>query len=410
MADRGVGSGQPRALFVLPRLLLQTGGLTKAWLERIRLFESHGWAVHVALLAPDPRAERTVATVRAEGRLPQGVVVHHFAREARNLRRLALIGLRPRHRDDQLAAWLDQVAGRDGALVFGDTPVTYSILARMRNPRVGIVYAIHLAHLSAEATRLPTREAIANGPLTKRFSELSQATIRAADRIVVLTEAQKADLQLRWGADLPVAVIPHCAHPVDVAPDTPYDPRLVVILGRLDRTKRWDTALRTMARVLRRVPDARLVVYGRGDDLERLQGIAEDLGITGSVTFAGYTSDPARALAEAACVLSTTRREGLPLTLLETLAVGTPVVVHDIRYGPAEVVRDGVDGFVVAVGDVKAASAAVVRLLTDPELRGRMSRSAREVTDRFSCQAHDSAWLALGREVHEQRGRRASSR
>ncbi len=227
--------------------------------------------------------------------------------------------------------------------------------------------------------------------------------MRAADRIVVLTDAQRQDFWLRWGTDLPVAVIAHCADPVEV-PDTPYDPRLVVVLGRLDYYKRWDHAIRIMAQVLRSVPDARLQIYGQGDDLDRLRAITEERGMTGSVTFAGYTTSPLEVMAGAACVISTTRREAMPLTLLETLAVGTPVVVYDIRYGPREIVRDGVDGFVVPAQDIKAAARAVVRLLTEPDLRDRMAHSAREVTTRFSRQAHDEAWLALGRDLYEQRG------
>jgi poly(glycerol-phosphate) alpha-glucosyltransferase len=103
-------------------------------------------------------------------------------------------------------------------------------------------------------------------------------------------------------------------------------------------------------------------------------------------------------------VIGTTRREAMPLTLLETLAVGTPVVVYDIRYGPAEIVRDGVDGFVVPAQDVAAAAEAVVRLLTEPDLRDQMSLNARHVIVRFSRQAHDDAWLALGHELYQQRG------
>ena len=89
-------------------------------------------------------------------------------------------------------------------------------------------------------------------------------------------------------------------------------------------------------------------------------------------------------MASAACVISTTRREAMPLTLLECLSVGTPVVVYDVRYGPREIVRDGVDGFLVPARDFRAAGAAVVRLLTEPDLRARMSESARTVSTRFS--------------------------
>jgi poly(glycerol-phosphate) alpha-glucosyltransferase len=306
-------------------------------------------------------------------------------------------------RAELIATWLDRVASEGGAVVFGDSPEAYSILALMVNPRVARAYVVHLAHLSAEATRLEGRRAIANGPMTSRFSRVSDTTIRAADRIVVLTDAQKQDFELRWGMELPIVVIPHCADRV-AAPGAPYDPRLVVVVGRLDYHKRWDDAIRTMAQVLRSVPDARLRIYGRGADLERLEAVAQERGVAESVTFAGYTTSPLKVMAGAACVISTTRREAMPLTLLEALAVGTPVVVYDVRYGPREIVRDGVDGFVVPVHDIRSAARAVVRLLTEPELRDRMSQSAREVTTRFSREAHDEAWLALGRDLFQQRG------
>jgi glycosyltransferase involved in cell wall biosynthesis len=394
---------QPRVVFVLHRLELRKGGLTKAWLGRVRLFASAGWSVHLALLSPDPEIDVTLRVLRGEGLLPGSVVVHHFTRDRRSMpRRVATRALR-RGRTELIATWLDRVASPGGAVVFADSPQAYSFLALMGNPQVVRVFVVHLAHLSAEATRLEGRRAIANGPMTKRFSEVSDATMRAADRIVVLTDAQKRDFQLRWGTDLPIAVIPHCADPVAV-PDAGYDPRLVVVVGRLDYYKRWDHAIRIMAQVLRSVPDARLRIYGQGEDLDRLRAVTAERGLTGSVTFAGYTTSPLEVMAGAACVISTTRREAMPLTLLETLAVGTPVVVYDIRYGPREIVRDGVDGFVVPAHDIKAAARAVVRLLTEPELRDRMSQSAREVTTRFSRQAHDQAWLALGRDLYEHRG------
>lgn len=396
-------------VFALHRLGLRTGGLTKAWLGRVRLFAAAGWSVHLALISDDPEIDETVRVLRLEGRLPESVEVHSFSRDRRGPPGRVSARLRhPWHpgQAKSVAAWLDRVASPDGALIFSDSPLGYPHLATMGNPRVARVYVVHLAHLSAEATRLATRSEIANGPLTKRWSAVSDEEIRAADRIVVLTDAQKEDFQLRWGTDLPVEVIPHPADPVNLRARVEYDPRLVVVLGRLDYYKRWDDAIRIMAKVVRQVPDARLEIHGAGDDLVRLHAVTDKLGMGRSVTFAGYTTDPLQTMAGAACVISTTRREAMPLTLLETLAVGTPVVVYDIRYGPAEIVRDGVDGFVVPAQDVKAASKAVVRLLTEPALRNQMSHDARQVTDRFSRQAHDHAWLTLGHDLYQQRGRK----
>ena len=78
--------------------------------------------------------------------------------------------------------------------------------------------------------------------------------MRAADRIVVLTEAQREDFLQRWGAELPVEVIAHHAEPPRPRGGTDFDPRLVVVIGRLDYHKRWDDAIRAMARVVRRSP------------------------------------------------------------------------------------------------------------------------------------------------------------
>lgn len=397
------------AVFVKHRLQLRAGGLTKAWLRRIRLYEGAGWSVHVALISPDPEIDETVRVLRREGQLPESVTVHHFSRDRRSVPHRLVARAVPAWRGSAIPPWLDRVVTGDSTVVFADSPVAYPLLASMRNPHVARVYVIHLAHLSTRATLLGNPRAIANGPMTMRFSEVTEQTMRAADRVVVLTEAQAEDFRLRWAPDLPVVVIPHCAEPVFVS-HGPYDPDLVLVIGRLDYFKRWDHAIRIMARVVKEVPSARLLIHGWGDDLERLQGITQELRMSDSVTFAGYTASPLEAMAGAACLIHTTRREAMPLTLLESLSVGTPVVTYDVRYGPREVVRDGVDGFVVPVRDVRAASAAVVRLLADPGLRGSMSRSAREVTQRFSRADHDRAWLALGSELAQQAtGRRGSA-
>jgi glycosyltransferase involved in cell wall biosynthesis len=155
--------------------------------------------------------------------------------------------------------------------------------------------------------------------------------------------------------------------------------------------------------VLAEVPDARMVVHGQGEDLPRLHHLAVELGISQRVEFPGYSTDPHTVMAGATCLLVTGRREAMPLTQLECLTVGTPVVVYDVRYGPAEIVRDGIDGCVVPEGDLQAAADSIVRLLLDPALRARMSASATQVTERFSRQEYVDGWLDLARGVHAER-------
>jgi glycosyltransferase involved in cell wall biosynthesis len=74
--------------------------------------------------------------------------------------------------------------------------------------------------------------------------------------------------------------------------------------------------------------------------------------------------------------------EGMGLVALEAMACGCPVIVT--THGPSEVVRDGIDGFVVPAGDAEAVRVALEKLYQDPELRQRMSQSAQEQAARYS--------------------------
>jgi poly(glycerol-phosphate) alpha-glucosyltransferase len=400
------------AVFFFGRVERAKGGLTKAVLMRASLFAAAGWSTHLALASDASDLSDVLAELQAAGRLHPEVVVHRFPVERSRLPRAfddrVRAGQRDGDRAEQLAAWLDWMISRDGAVVFVDSPMAVPILARMRDPRAGRVYVVHVPHLAQRAYRGVTAEQVARGPLTRRFLDRVDPYLAELDRIVTLTGAQRDDLVLRYGPSLPVAVIPHFAEPQPLQPLQPhpppgYDPRLVLAMGRLLPVKRFDDALQVMARVLAEVPDARLVVHGRGEDLPRLQRLAVELGISERVEFPGYTSDPHVAMARATCLLVTGRREAMPLTQLECLTVGTPVVVYDVRYGPSEIVRDGLDGFVVPEGDLEAAADSIVRLLLDPALRARMSASAMEVTERFSRQEYEDAWLDLARRVHDER-------
>ena len=405
------GPSKPMAVFLFGRVERAKGGLTKAVLLRASMFASSGWSSHLALVGDAPDLPEVLAELRAAGRLHPDVVVHRFPAERsrlpRHFARRMRAGQRARDRAEQVATWLDWMISGDGGVVFADSPMGVPVLARMRDPRAGRIYVIHIAHLAKRAYRGATAEQVARGPLTLRFRENVDPNLASLDRIVTLTQAQREDLVLRYGSSLPIATIPHFAEPPVVTrepmPPPGYDPRLVLGLGRLSSMKRFDHALRVMARVLAELPDARMVVHGRGDDLPRLQHLAVELGIAARVEFPGYTNDPHGAMARATCLLVTGRREAMPLTQLECLAAGTPVVVYDVRYGPAEIVRTGIDGFVVPEGDLEAAADAVVQLLRDPALRARMSASALEVTARYSRQAYERAWLDLASRVHAAR-------
>ena len=167
--------------------------------------------------------------------------------------------------------------------------------------------------------------------------------------------------------------------PVAVAvPELPSKPNLVLFLGRLEAKKGIYDLLDAVAGIRAAVPDVRLVCAGDGDRIG-VARYAERLGIADAVKFTGWVGPSGkRALLEhAAAFALPSYDEALPVSLLEAMSAGVPVVASPTG-GVGEVVADGVSGFLVAPGDKIGLERALRRLLIDRELAARMGKAARE--------------------------------
>lgn len=158
----------------------------------------------------------------------------------------------------------------------------------------------------------------------------------------------------------------------------------VVAMGRLIPDKRFDLALDAFALLPERHSNVGLLLLGEGPSRPELEAQARRLGLEKRVEFAGFVEKPWSLLRGAECLAFSSEREGFSLAILEALAHGVPVVATDCDYGPPELVRDGVNGFLVPAGQAGELATALDRLLSSPELRERMSRNALESVKRFS--------------------------
>ena len=383
-------------------------------MRRLSVFHEAGWDTHVATIHPQPEIDETLAAWRERGWLPPATTVHHYQRRDKRFRPSWSRRTDATFtRDDRVADWLDWLVGRlPGVVVFADSPVTYAPVAMMRNPHVGRVMTVHLAHrkgdprsagaagedvpASRRARQVRSRYA---GPVGQpRLSGRLLPFAPAADAVVALTERQAADLR----EDVPgleVHVIPNMIDPVAPGLVAQRDPLRVVQLGRLDPVKRVDHAIRAVGSALQALPGLRLEVYGRGPELEHLLELRAELGLERVVTFPGFTEDPIGVLAGAAASVMTSRREGFGLAVAESLAAGTPVVTYDVEYGPAELVVDGVNGRVVPDGSVEQLAGALVEVLADPAAWRQMSRAAPAAAERLRPDVVAAQWLALAADV-----------
>jgi glycosyltransferase involved in cell wall biosynthesis len=158
----------------------------------------------------------------------------------------------------------------------------------------------------------------------------------------------------------------------------------VLAVGRLVAQKDYPTMLDAFAKVRAALPDARLAILGKGPDADAIAERAKAMGLGDAVELLGFDPNPFKFMARARVLLQSSRAEGLPGTIIQSMACGTPVVSTDCDHGPREVIRDGTDGYLVPVGDAAALADRTIRVLRDAALRARFGEAARASAQRFS--------------------------
>jgi glycosyltransferase involved in cell wall biosynthesis len=154
------------------------------------------------------------------------------------------------------------------------------------------------------------------------------------------------------------------------------DEFILVCVARLSEQKRIDILLQALARVLREGVRCKCIIVGDGPLKGQLFEQARDMGLSGYVFFEGFHEDVRLYLQAGSAFILTSDREGLPLTILESMACGLPSIVTDVG-GNAEAVAHQIHGLVVPPRSVDAVADAITYLATHPDERAQMSRLAR---------------------------------
>ena len=222
--------------------------------------------------------------------------------------------------------------------------------------------------------------------LARRTDALVAVSPQVRDDLVAMGVAPRSQfVVVRLGIDL----IPRVRSDADPA-DTrrvlgiASDRFVIAWFGRMTAVKRTDDLLLVLERLRWRGVDALLLLVGDGIDRVRMEERAKALGLARHCLFVGYQREVARFYAVADAVVLTSENEGTPVTVIEALAAGRPVVATDVG-GVTDVVRDGEDGFLVPVGEVGEMAERLEELARDPELRRAMgARGATRIVHRYA--------------------------
>jgi glycosyltransferase involved in cell wall biosynthesis len=174
---------------------------------------------------------------------------------------------------------------------------------------------------------------------------------------------------------------------------------VMVQVARLDYLKDHATAVRTFERVLIGRPDAWLMLVGEGPEEEKIRQQVRDRRLGHRVRFLGLRSDIPRLLAASDVFLLTSVSEGIPVTLIEAMAAGLPVVSTRVG-GVAEVVQDGETGLLAPAGDEEALAQKVLHLADRPDLCRQLGQRGRDRANRlFSERQMHAGYLRLYAEM-----------
>lgn len=180
---------------------------------------------------------------------------------------------------------------------------------------------------------------------------------------------------------------------------------VVGIVAALRPEKDHELFLRAAARVRADQPAARFLIVGEGPERPRLEALCVQLGLKEAVLFLGNRSDIPDLLAACDVFALTSKMEANPVSILEAMATGKPVVAP--RVGSiAESVIEGETGFLTTAGDEVQAARAISQLLTDRQLAGDMGRAGRAAVDaRWSLRRMVEGYEGLITEIYRQKSR-----
>lgn len=356
------------------RLTLVISALVLGGAERVMTVLAHEWAAagrtvtlinfagpaQVAFYALDPAVREIRLDLRRDSHNPLDGILANLGRIVRLRRAIR------RSRPDLVISFIDRTNVLTLAATIGSgVPV---IVAEHTDPRHGS------SGRAWSALRLLLyRRAAAVLVLTHGALEAFPPVIRR--RMVVMPNPAGRELEGRTPAAL--------------------DQPTIVAIGRLSREKGYDQLIRAFARIAAGRPEWRVVIWGEGAERESLEALRSELGLADRVALPGITRQPLDELGAASILALPSRREGFPMVAVEALACGVPVVAFDCHSGPRELIRDGVDGRLIAADDVAGFADALAGLIDDPAERRRLGANGPQIVVPFAIERVLAAWEDL---------------
>ena len=180
---------------------------------------------------------------------------------------------------------------------------------------------------------------------------------------------------------------------VEHIPDLDF--KIVLAVGRYRYQKGYDLLLQAWSRVTNK-KGWKLVIVGEGEDKQKIIELSKLLKIDDTVEINSSTDNIAQYFKSASFYCMSSRFEGLPMVLLEAQSFGLPIVSFDCDTGPAELIDNGVSGYLVEPENIEKLSEAITKMINlDKDSYLRMCMNAKENINNFKVNEIVKKWLAI---------------
>lgn len=222
----------------------------------------------------------------------------------------------------------------------------------------------------------------------KLYRYLYLRYLSKADMIVALTEGDANEWRKYHSQ---VTVIPNFVHPHELH-ISDWNSKKAIFVGRFDYQKRAQDAICIWKKVRERHPDWTLDIYGDGNMLQEVSALASSVG---GVVIHQPTSQIFHAYQQCSILISTSLFEPFGLVIPEAMSCGLPVVAFDCPYGPADLIADEKDGYLIKDRNFKDFVDRICELIENPELRKTMGKIALTSSHRYTVELIIPLWEQL---------------
>lgn len=220
--------------------------------------------------------------------------------------------------------------------------------------------------------------------------------VKSHDAIVILTEEQKKDLELRFGELDNCYVIPHSySGEITKSDFKRRNLKKALSVARFVPGKQNEHIIKAFSKVVKEVPDAILEFYGFGESEDSMRELITELNLENNVFIKGFTNNVEEVFRTSAMTFMASRFEGQGLSILESLSFGCPVISYKTKYGPSDMIKQGENGYLVEYNNHEELAERAIELFKNPDKIEELSNNSYESLEEFTEDIFVDRWINL---------------